>query len=245
MTKEELGKFISENRKNLGMTQEELAQKLFVTNKAVSKWEKGQSFPDIAMFEPLADALGVSVAELFAGEKTEEDISVKSVLELSKSVIKKEKKKLKTAVGILFSVIIALLIIFSESIATAIDDRNMSYLYWRGFYYIPMKYEGVPANWLSEPIGTVREAGIRNEDNYGGDSNIADPGTEIYIIVPPEDAKWEEYADYENTLVARVDGKLTLFRFAFWGRQEYEKYNDVNIKEGEWGKGFIKTEDMY
>ena len=69
MTKDELGKFIAENRKNLGMTQEELAQKLFVTNKAVSKWEKGQSFPDISMFEPLAETLGVSVAELFAGEK--------------------------------------------------------------------------------------------------------------------------------------------------------------------------------
>ena len=89
MTKENLGKFISENRKALGMTQEELAQKLFVTNKAVSKWEKGQSFPDIVLFEPLAEALGVSVSELIAGEKDENDVSVKAVLELSKSVIKK------------------------------------------------------------------------------------------------------------------------------------------------------------
>ena len=120
------------------MTQEELAQKLFVTNKAVSKWEKGQSFPDISMFEPLAEALGVSVAELFAGEKEEKEVSVKAVLELSKSVVKKEKKKLKTAVGIFISVVFALLIVFSENIAEAIDERNMSYLYWRGFYYIPM-----------------------------------------------------------------------------------------------------------
>lgn len=244
MTKENLGKFIAENRKRLGMTQEELAQKLFVTNKAVSKWENGQSFPDIAIFEPLAEALEVSVAELFAGEKEEGDISVKAVLELSKSVIKKEKYKLKAAVGFIISVICALLIIFSGNIANAIDDRNISYLYWKGFYYIPMHYEGVPGNWL-EPVGVVREAGIKNDDNYGGDSNIADPGTEIYIIVPPEDAEWEEYADYEDTLAARVDGKLTLFRFAFWGRQEWEKYNGANIKEGEWGKGFIKTEDMY
>ena len=66
MTKEKFGSFILKNRKALGMTQEELAQKLFVTNKAVSKWEKGLSFPDIAMFEPLAEALGVSVAELIA-----------------------------------------------------------------------------------------------------------------------------------------------------------------------------------
>ena len=79
MTKDELGRFIAENRKNLGMTQEELANKLFVTNKAVSKWEKGQSFPDISMFEPLAEALGVSVAELFSGEKEEKDVSVKAV----------------------------------------------------------------------------------------------------------------------------------------------------------------------
>lgn len=244
MTKENLGKFISENRKALGMTQEELAQKLFVTNKAVSKWEKGQSFPDIALFEPLAEAIGVSVSELFAGEKEEKDVSVKAVLELSKSVVKKEKKKLKTAVSVLVFVIIGLLIVFSGSIAEAIDDRNISYLYWKGFYYIPMHYEGVPKNWL-EPVGTVREAGIKNEDNYGGDSNIADPGTEIYIIVPPEGTEPEEYRDYEDTLVAKIDGKLTLFRFAFWGRQELEKYHGYNIKEGEWGKGFIKTEDIY
>ena len=244
MTKENLGKFISENRKALGMTQEELAQKLFVTNKAVSKWEKGQSFPDIVLFEPLAEALGVSVSELIAGEKDENDVSVKAVLELSKSVIKKEKKKLKNIIGILIFTIVALLIVFSENIATVIDGRNIEYLYWKGFYYIPMQYEGVPGNWL-EQVGVVREAGIKNEDNYGGDSNIADPGTEIYVVVPPEDAKREEYADYEDTLVARVEGKLTLFRFAFWGRQEFEKYNRFNIKEGEWGKGFIKTEDIY
>ncbi len=244
MTKENLGKFITENRKKLGMTQEELAQKLFVTNKAVSKWEKGQSFPDIALFEPLAEALEVSVSDLFAGEKTEDDISVKAVLELSKSVVRKEKNKLKTAVGVLVFIIIALLIIFSGSIADAIDARNMDYLYWRGFYYIPMLYDGVPGNWL-EPIGFVREAGIKNDENYGGDSNIADPGTEIYKIVPPEDAEWKEYADYEDTLAARIDGELTLFRFTFFGRQEFEKYYDINIKEGEWGKGFIKVEDMY
>ena len=244
MTKENLGKFIMENRKALGMTQEELAQKLFVTNKAVSKWEKGQSFPDIALFEPLAEALEVSVSELIAGEKEENDVSVKAVLELSKSVVKKEKKKLKTAIGILVFVIFALLIIFSENIANAIDDKNIEYIYWNGFYYIPMHYEGVPGNWL-EPVGVVREAGIKNDDNYGGDSNVADPGTEIYIIVPPEGTEFEEYADYEDTLAAKVDGHLTLFRFAFWGRQEYEKYHRWNIKEGEWGKGFIKTEDIY
>ena len=241
MTKENLGKFISENRKALGMTQEELAQKLFVTNKAVSKWEKGQSFPDIALFEPLAEALGVSVSELIAGEKDENDVSVKAVLELSKSVIKKEKKKLKNIIGILIFTVIAMLIVFSESIAIAIDDRNMSYLYWKGFYYVPTN-EPIAISWLGEPVGTVREAGIKNEDNYGGDSNIADPGTEIYQIVGFGDGSLGEY---DNILIAKVNGAPTVFRFTFWERHDFERYFKVNIKEGEWGKGFLKTEDMY
>lgn len=244
MTKDEFGKFIAENRKSLGMTQEELAQKLFVTNKAVSKWEKGQSFPDISLFEPLAEALGVSVAELFAGEKEEKDVSVKAVLELSKSVVRKEKKKLNNAIGIVIFTIVALLIVFSENITTAIDDRNMSYLYWQGFYYIPTK-EPIAVNWLGEPVGTVREAGRRNKDNYGGDSNIADPGTEIYQRAAWKVSEGSRIGEYENILIAEVDGVYTVFRFTFWERHDFERFFKVNIKEGEWEKGFIKTEDMY
>ena len=56
---ETIGSRIARFRKANGMTQEDLANKVFVTNKAVSKWEKGQSFPDIALFDPLAEALGV------------------------------------------------------------------------------------------------------------------------------------------------------------------------------------------
>ena len=52
------GKFIMERRKQLGMTQAELAEKINVTDKAVSRWERGLGFPDINTLEPLADALG-------------------------------------------------------------------------------------------------------------------------------------------------------------------------------------------
>ena len=50
------------------MTQEELADKVHVSGKAVSKWETGQGFPDISLLEPLAEALGISVIELLSGE---------------------------------------------------------------------------------------------------------------------------------------------------------------------------------
>ena len=50
------------------MTQEDLADRIYVSSKAVSKWETGQGFPDISLLEPLAQALGISVIELLSGE---------------------------------------------------------------------------------------------------------------------------------------------------------------------------------
>ena len=62
------GAVIRKLRENKKMTQEELAEKLFVSSKAVSKWETGQGFPDVSLIEPLAKALGISVIELLSGE---------------------------------------------------------------------------------------------------------------------------------------------------------------------------------
>ena len=62
------GAAIRRLRERKRMTQEELAEKIFVSGKAVSKWETGQGFPDISLLEPLAKALGISVIELLSGE---------------------------------------------------------------------------------------------------------------------------------------------------------------------------------
>ena len=62
--KKEFGSFVSELRKEKGMTQKELAEKLFVSDKAVSKWETGGSIPDVALLMPLAKILDVTVPEL-------------------------------------------------------------------------------------------------------------------------------------------------------------------------------------
>ena len=53
MTKEQLGAFISKNRRNQNMTQRNLAERLHITDKAVSKWERGLSYPDVTLLEPL------------------------------------------------------------------------------------------------------------------------------------------------------------------------------------------------
>ena len=64
------GSFIAEMRKGKNMTQAELAAKLQVTDKAVSRWELGVGYPDITLLEPLAGQLGVTVLDILRGEKT-------------------------------------------------------------------------------------------------------------------------------------------------------------------------------
>lgn len=62
------GTMIKRLRESRKLTQQQLAEKLMVSDKAVSKWETGRGYPDLALIEPLSAALGVSVIELFSGE---------------------------------------------------------------------------------------------------------------------------------------------------------------------------------
>mgnify|MGYP002508465917 FL=1 len=73
MDQAKVGKFISVLRKEQGLTQEALGEKLGVTNKTVSRWENGNYMPDIELLLPLGEALGVSVNELLAGERLDDE----------------------------------------------------------------------------------------------------------------------------------------------------------------------------
>lgn len=66
------GKFIQTLRREQGITQAQLAERLLVTDKAVSRWERGIGFPDISLLEPLAQALGITVVELMRSERMEQ-----------------------------------------------------------------------------------------------------------------------------------------------------------------------------
>lgn len=116
MDTQKFGVFIATCRKEKNMTQADLAAKLQVTDKAVSRWERGVGFPDINTLEPLADALDISVLELIRSERlTEQRFSnedaaevVSDTLEIARLQQKHERKKIFTLLGI---VSIALIII--------------------------------------------------------------------------------------------------------------------------------------
>lgn len=74
MDVKKIGKFIAYNRKNKGMTQEQLGERLGVSNKTISRWENGNYMPDLSLLEPLSEELGITLNELLSGEKIEEDV---------------------------------------------------------------------------------------------------------------------------------------------------------------------------
>ena len=85
--KKSFGEFISMLRKEKSMTQKDLAAKIQVTDKAVSRWERGLGFPDINTLEPLADALGVSMMELMKSERIVDNVSSKETEDIVKGVV--------------------------------------------------------------------------------------------------------------------------------------------------------------
>lgn len=69
MNQERIGEFIADCRKEKGLTQLQLAEKLNITNRAVSKWETGKSCPDVSLMLELCNVLGITVNELLSGER--------------------------------------------------------------------------------------------------------------------------------------------------------------------------------
>lgn len=84
ISNEKFGLFVTELRKKKNLTQKDLAEKLYVSDKTVSKWERGLSMPNVVLLIPIADILDVTVTELLRGEKidTQKNIEKKEIEEL-------------------------------------------------------------------------------------------------------------------------------------------------------------------
>lgn len=108
MDSKKIGAFIQEKRTDAKMTQEELANKIKVTNKTVSKWETGKEMPCVEKLEPLARILGVSIAELLSGQDnvTELDVLIKEI----------NNKKKKRVINLIVGIIICLVLCALETI---------------------------------------------------------------------------------------------------------------------------------
>jgi transcriptional regulator with XRE-family HTH domain len=89
-----IGNFITLKRKEKNLTQEELAQKLGVSNKTISKWETGKCMPDYSIIESLCKELDITIQELITGEESKEsnkDLNEKEIMDLIRKTQELEK----------------------------------------------------------------------------------------------------------------------------------------------------------
>ena len=216
MDQNKSGKFIAKLRKEKNMTQEKLAEKMNVSINAVSKWERGLSFPDVSLLKKLCKELEISVEELINGEEDKsEEAKEKAIINVVKSK-NKEKKKFKIII-IISSILIVILIVASIILYKNKDDELEKY------------YE---RNYQMSLVARNVEAFLRYRydgkypDYYGG-MYISDDAYNLVVQLVEENIPSKETRDYYyyNELFT-VDKSIKVE----YVKNSYNKLEDVNKK---------------
>lgn len=154
MNQEKTGKFISELRKGKNMTQRELADKIGVTDRAISKWENGRGMPDLSLMEPLCNELGISVNELLSGEKIEpkdyrekSEENILNTIEYTEKKIKKNSNIFKIIIASVIVLTVSLILLFITDVQRMNQNKPVVFSTW-GYKYAPL-------------IDTLDESGIK------------------------------------------------------------------------------------
>ena len=233
MNYEKTGKLIQEMRKEKELTQMSLAEKLGVTDRAVSKWERGKSFPDVSVLRPLAEALGMSVSELLDGERRSPDkvkelpegVPTMAVEDADNAAIKgirtyiNETRK-KDLVWKVIVIILLLVYVFTASRTYLL--RHLPINFQEGnleFSKIRVVTEdgSVQMIPLDDPNGEQLKIQIQNflcEEMPGGDTMGR------LEILPSESAR--------GTSV-NLEGLVTIYKGVYYDQKSYEYYTFPDI----------------
>ena len=202
MDQVKIGKFISKLRKEKKLTQEELAEKLGITSKSISRWENGKTMPDYSVISLLCDELGITINELLSGEKLKEKNYDAKADENLDNILKEyyKMKKQKQIIKIILITISSILLLFFIKMLLALGITSLSFF--------------TPAEEVT---------GIENYDKshyinkYGGD---LDSNLSIF----PDDKDILKNAEFSSSLQTNLfdsDGFILLIA-------NYDKDNFVN-----------------
>ena len=106
-----IGRFIADERKRKGYTQKQLSEKLEISDKTISKWERGNGFPEVSLLLPLCNELEITVNELLSGERVSEEDYLKKAEENMVNLVRETQESKKK---IVLSAMIAGLTIIAE-----------------------------------------------------------------------------------------------------------------------------------
>ena len=124
MNQQAIGKFIAQKRKEKNLTQEQLAEKLGVSNKTISKWENGKCMPDYSVVKNLCEALQITVAELMDGECAEvrsvRAYDDEQIMDLLKRTQELEKQK-----NLLYGILLIVMGIALQALSHTLGGSNV------------------------------------------------------------------------------------------------------------------------
>ncbi len=132
MNQEKIGKFIALCRKDAKMTQQELAEKLGVTDKSVGNWENGRNMPDLSLFKPLCDILGITINELLSGERIDKKVYQEKFEENIINTIDYSTKKINLIKNNIGIILIAIGVIMSLTAMTMFASESS----WGSIYSV-------------------------------------------------------------------------------------------------------------
>ena len=129
MDNNKIGKFISTRRKELGLTQQNLADKLFVTDKAISKWERGINLPDITLLDKLSKILNVDIKDILTGEiGSNKQINIEEDLaRIKKELSEANKKKKNKFIIIVIILLILIIYILLRNMSLGYNIKSVNY----------------------------------------------------------------------------------------------------------------------
>ena len=189
------GEFIRGLRKEKDLTQQQFAELLHVSDKAVSRWETGRGFPDIGNLEDIAGACGVTVAELLKGERLDAPVTGEDIEEVSKASFTvardfvQKKKWLNLALGFVIGAIILLLAVVHFT------------------SHIPVKNAG---ELLSvEVLKDGEIVAVMDSDMAGYDvSRLTEPESgRNYVFLSGYDTMWHKMTGHDNRIVVSLGNK--------------------------------------
>ncbi len=207
-----IGKFIAERRKEKGMTQAELADKIGVTDRAVSKWENGRGLPDYTYVKTLCEELGITFDEFISGEKASADTeethqkNLEGVYKLFDKVRRKNNKYMVIA-GVIGLVILLAGTAFAIDAVRMIHNRPVLFSDW-GTGYVPS------INLEKEKIDiAIRDYCLNEYDQYKNREGYTDEKTFVEIKTFKTEGKEKDYYAYTWVLLESFgikDGEISV-----------------------------------
>lgn len=252
MDQVKIGKFIAGLRKEKNMTQLDLANRLGITDRAVSKWENGRGMPDLAIMKPLCEELSISINELFCGERIiEAELSQKAeeiivnTLQRSDTEIKKTKRTFAAVLVSIIGVILLLFACFAVDVHRMRNDKPVVFSTW-GFEYAPpvdLKYEKIEYA-IKEYL--EKQGDIAKKDKDGVKTFVA---LRTYLIEEKEKDQYdvyvwvlEEQCYIEKDDVMNYGSYFLPFKFTVKKQEQNDKFTVVDSRHPR--DGGYHSEDM-